>query len=516
LNIPKIHAPLHQIGSGRSAQMISEDDYIRHDGLGLAWLVAHGEVSPQELAETAIARIERLNPKINAVINPLFDMALKRASEPFSGPFAGVPFLMKDLISTLEGVPTSSGNKLLKSIPAKADSELVKRWKKAGLNVLGKTNTPEFGLTPYTEPKTFGATRNPWDLDRTPGGSSGGSAAAVAARFVPLASGGDGGGSIRIPASACGLFGMKPTRGRTPVGPVLGEAWSGYAIEHVLTRSVRDSAAILDAVHGADVGAPYHAPHFAGSFLAAAGIAPRRLKIAVSAKPMMGKKVDDEIVALFNRTVTLLQDLGHEVIEAAPVIDAEAFSMAFITVLAAELRADIEETARLAGVPVRHSDYDPSSFGLGLLGRAFSAAEETTAKRYLQASARQVSAFFEGYDALLTPVLASAPVKIGALLPKPAEIALLKVIGRFDAGWLLKALGIVKPMAAETFSFIPWTPVFNVTGQPAMSVPLYETGDGLPAGMQFVGKFGDEATLFSLAGQLQDAVPWADRMPNLD
>lgn len=496
--------------------MISEADYISQDGLGLAALVKVGAVTPRELAETAIARIERLNPKINAVVTPLFDRALKRAAEPFEGPFAGVPFLVKDLISTIEGVPTAAGTRLLKSLPATQDSELVRRWQRAGLNILGKTNTPEFGLTPYTEPQAFGATRNPWDLSRTPGGSSGGSAAAVAAGFVPLASGGDGGGSIRIPASACGLFGMKPTRGRTPTGPVIGEAWSGYAVEHMLTRSVRDSAAVLDATHGADIGAPYHAPAFSGSWRDAVSRPPGRLKIAASAVPLLGKTVDPEIIAAFDEAVTLLRDLGHEVVEAAPRIDREAFSMAFLTVLAAELRADIEDTARRAGVPVRAADYDPSSFGLGLLGSAFSAAELTAAKRYLQVVAREVATFFEGCDVLMTPVLASLPVKIGALLPKPAEARLIRVIGAMNAGWLLKAIGIAKPIAEATFAFIPWTPLFNVTGQPAASIPLTVSGSGLPIGMQFVGGFGDEATLFSLAGQLEQARPWNAKRPPLD
>lgn len=493
--------------------MISEADYIEHDGLGLAALVARGEVSPLELAETAIARIERLNPRLNAVVTPLFDMALRRAAQPFSGPFGGVPFLVKDLISTIEGVPTAGGNRLMKALPARQDSELVRRWKAAGLNILGKTNTPEFGLTPYTEPRAFGAARNPWDESRTPGGSSGGSAAAVAARMVPLASGGDGGGSIRIPASACGLFGMKPTRGRTPTGPVIGEAWSGYAVEHVLTRSVRDSAALLDATHGADVGAPYCAPAYSGSWLESTRWAPPRLRIAASIEPMMGKTVEPEIRTAFSETVKLLTDLGHDVVDAAPRIDREAFSMAFLTVLAAELRADIEETARIAGVPVRAWDYDPSSFGLGLLGSAYSAAELTAAKRYLQSAARQISVFFESHDVLMTPVLSSLPVKIGALLPKPAEAALIRVLGALDAGWLLKAIGIAKPIADATFSFIPWTPVFNVTGQPAASVPVTVSAEGLPIGMQIVGRFGDEATLFSLAGQLEEARPWAGRKP---
>jgi amidase len=492
--------------------MISTEDYIYPDGLALAELVKSGEVSAKELAETAIHLIEQHNPALNAVITPLFDMALRRAAEPQTGSFAGVPFLVKDLGATIEGVPTSSGNRLLKSIPAKADSELVKCWKAAGLNIIGKTNTPEFGLTPYTEPETFGPTRNPWDTSRTPGGSSGGSAAAVAARITPLASGNDGGGSIRIPASACGLFGMKPTRGRTPSGTFKG-AWQWLAVEHVLTRSVRDSAAMLDATHGAETDASCYTPHFAGSWFEAVAHAPKRLRIAASAKPLLGDSVNTQVLEGFDATVKLLGDLGHEVIEAAPVIERDHFTMAFLTIICAELRADIEETARTAGLKMRVRDFDATSFGLGLFGKAFSATELAEARRYLQAAAQPILAFFEDYDMMLTPVLASPPVEIGSLLPKPAEMAFVRLLSRFDAGWVLKALGLLKPLSRETFSFTPWTPVFNVTGQPAMSVPLHWTSDGLPVGMQFVGRFGDEKTLFSLAGELEGARPWAEKNP---
>ncbi len=493
--------------------MFQADDYIKRDGLALAELVRNGETNARELAETAIHLAEKHNPKINAIINPLYDMAMSRADETAAGPFAGVPFLVKDLLSTIEGIPTSGGNRLLKNIPALADSELVRRWKQAGINIIGKTNTPEFGLTPFTEPETYGPTRNPWDLTRTSGGSSGGSAAAVAARIVPMAGGGDGGGSIRIPASACGLFGMKPTRGRTPAGPSAAEHWQGFAIEHVLTRSVRDSAAMLDATHGADVGAPYHAPPFAGSWLEAVSRRPGKLKIAVSAKPMLGTEVDPEVLSGFNATVKLLQDMGHEVVEAAPTIERERFAMAFMMLIAAEIRADIEETAARAGAKVRMADYDIPSFGLALLGHTFSATELSASLRYLKSAARAVMAFYDDFDVAMTPVLASPPVEIGALLPKPAEKAMIRILGRFNAGWVIKALGLLEPLAAQTFSFVPWTPVFNVTGQPAMSVPLHWTPDGLPIGMQFIGKFGDEETLYSLAGALEDAKPWADKIP---
>jgi len=494
--------------------MSSFPDYPRYDGLGLADLVRTKQVTPSELVEEAISRIEAHNPGLNAVITKLYDRARATAVHGFSpqAPFAGVPFLLKDLLSTLEGVPTSQGNRLLKNLPAKADSELVRRWKAAGLNILGKTNTPEFGLTPYTEPLAFGPTRNPWNRERTAGGSSGGSAAAVASRMVPLASGGDGGGSIRIPASACGLFGLKPTRGRTPTGPFFGEAWHGFAIEHVLTRSVRDSAALLDATQGTDVGAPYAAPPSGRPFLNELSVPTGKLRIAVTGKPLMGGKVDPQVLHGLERTVVLLRELGHEVIEDAPFIEAEPFSMAFVTILAAELRADIELTARLAGKKINVNDFDPSSYGLGMLGKALNARDYAEASRYLQVSARGVSGFFEGYDLLLTPTLSKPPVPLGALQPSAAEKALIKVIGSFDGGWLLRALGVIKPLAAQTFDFMPWTAVFNVTGQPAMSVPL-ESSDGLPMGMHFVAKFADEAALFRLAAQLETARPWAEKTP---
>jgi amidase len=488
-------------------------EYPDYDGLGLAELVRQKQVSPLELVDAAIERIERYNPALNAVVCKMHEAARDTAKKPLpDGPFAGVPMLLKDLLSTVEGVPTSRGNKLWKNIPARQDSELVRRWKKAGVILLGKTNTPEFGLTPFTESLTFGPARNPWDTSRTPGGSSGGSAAAVAARMVPLASGGDGGGSIRIPASACGLFGMKPTRGRTPIGPEIGQAWNGFAIEHILSRSVRDSAAMLDATQGSDIGAPYAAPAL-GSFLEAVRQAPGKLRIAFSGKPLLGKNVSPEVLAGLASSVKLLQELGHELVEDAPLVDGEAFSLAFVKILAAEMRADIEEAARAAGKKVSVDDFDPSSFGLGMLGGALSAEVYASASRYLQKSARQVAQFFESYDMLLTPVLSQPPVEIGALQPAPAEKALISVLGRINGGNLLKMLGIIKPLAAQTFEFMPWTPVFNVTGQPAMSAPLHWTESGLPVGMHFVGKFGDEASLFRLAGQLEQAHPWRDKIP---
>lgn len=492
-------------------------EYAEHDGLALADLIRRKEVSAGEVLEAAIARIETVNPQINAVVRPLYERARQRVASglPEEGPLSGVPFLVKDLLSQIDGVPTGNGNRLWATRVAEGNSELVNRWEQAGLVIAGRTNTPEFGLTPYTEPGANGATRNPWDLTRTAGGSSGGSGAAVASGMVPIASGGDGGGSIRIPASACGVFGMKPTRGRTPVGPFIGEAWSGFAVEHVLTRSVRDSAAVLDATHGPDRGSPHPLPAHEGTFLDAAERAPRRLRIAVSRSPMLGKAVAPEVVAAFDDTVKLLVELGHEVIEAAPPVEREAFSMAFLTALAGEMRADIELTAQTFGVGIRPGDYDASSFGMGLLGQGFTAGDLISAHRYLGLAARAVLGFFDEVDVLMTPVLSSLPVRIGALQPSAIEKRLLTVLGYVGGGRLLKRLGIAEQLAAQTFEFIPWTPIFNVTGQPAMSVPTAWSPEGLPIGMQFVGRFADESTLFSLAGQIEQARPWKDKRPRL-
>ena len=492
------------------------NDYGKHDGMGLADLIRRGQVSAVEVLEAAIARIEEVNPQLNAVVRPLFEEARQNVGAGTGGgPLAGVPFLIKDLLAQVDGVPTGNGNRLWATRKATGDSELVRRWRAAGLVIAGKTNTPEFGLTPYTEPGAYGPTRNPWDLARTPGGSSGGSAAAVASGMVPIASGGDGGGSIRIPASACGVFGMKPTRGRTPAGPFIGEAWSGFAGEHVLTRSVRDSAAVLDATHGPDRGSPHPLPRHEGTFLDAVHRAPGKLRIAVSRAPMLGKTVAPDVIAAFGEAVALLADLGHEVIEAAPPVEREAFSMAFLTALAGELRADIEFTAKTFGVKIRPGDYDASSFGMGLLGDGFTAADLIAAHRYLKLSARSILGFFDDIDVLMTPVLSSLPVKIGALQPSAIEKKLLTVLGHLGGGRLLKKLGIAEQLAAQTFEFIPWTPVFNVTGQPAMSVPTGWSPEGLPIGMQFVGRFADEDTLFSLAGQLEMARPWTDKRPKI-
>ena len=495
--------------------MIPFEDYVRHDGLGLAALVRSGEVSPGELLETAIARIEAHNPALNAVIRIRYDAARSEAAQvDRAAPFAGVPFLVKDLVATIGGEPTGNGNRLLASLPMPRDSELVRRFRAAGVLIAGRSNTPEFGLTPYTEPRAFGPTRNPWSMAHSPGGSSGGSAAAIASGMVPLASGGDGGGSIRIPASCCGLFGFKPSRGLTPTGPEFGELWHGFAIEHVLSRSVRDSAAMLDATAGEDAGAPYAAPSRERPYLAEASAEPGRLRIAFTHQPLFGHgSVHPDCIEALKASARLLESLGHHIEEAAPPVDADALALAFVTVLAGETRAEIEHVARVFGRKPRAADFEPATYSLGLLGKSISAAASAAASQQLQLAARAMAPFFERYDVLMTPALGAPPALIGSLQPSRAEARLMRIVNALDAGWLLDKLGVIKPLAAKTFDYIPFTPLFNATGQPAMSVPLHWNVAGLPIGTQFVAPLGADALLFRLAGQLERATPWFQRRP---
>ncbi len=508
-------------GPWAGTRVITFDDYTRRDGLALAELVRQREASAAELLETALARLEAVNPDLNAVVRrrdaaaraeaARIDAAVARG-EPV-GPFAGVPFLLKDLIATIAGEPTANGTRLLAALPMREDSALVRRQRAAGLVIAGRSNTPEFGLLPFTEPALYGPTRNPWDRTRTPGGSSGGSAAAVAARVVPLACGGDGGGSIRIPASCCGLFGLKPSRGRMPTGPAFGEIWAGFVVEHAITRSVRDSAALLDATAGADAGAPYAAPPVARPFLEEVTAEPGRLRIAFTSQPLFGRSVHPDCIAALQDAATLLASLGHHVEEAAPPVDREAWAVAFVTVLAGQTRAQIEAVAAAAGVTPRAADFEPATYALGLLGRALGASRYVEALHTLQLASRRIAPFFERHDLLLTPTLGSPPPPVGALQPTAAELRAMRIVNALGAGRLLDRLGVIGPLADQTFDFIPYTPLFNVTGQPAMSLPLHWNAGGLPIGVQLVGRFGDEATLCRVAGQLERARPWFDRVP---
>jgi len=489
-------------------------EYDRYDGLGLADLVKKKDVSPRELVEEAINRIEQYNPQLNAVILPMYDYARKLVQEDIpEGPFKGVPFLLKDLLAAVEGVPMTMGSRACKHYIPKTDSELVKRFKKAGLVIAGKTNCPEFGLLAVTEPELHGPTRNPWNTDRTPGGSSGGSGSAVAAGMVPIASAGDGGGSIRIPAACCGLFGLKPSRGRNPTGPEHGRIWQGAVVEHVITRSVRDSAAILDSTLGPDIGAPYFIPSPEVPYLNETDNPPGRLKIAFNTQSPIGTEVHKECVNAVLDTATLLESLGHRVEEARPELDGLALANSYVAMYFGEIAADLDEFESILGRKVRQADVEDQTWTLGLLGRTMSSAYFVKSLREWDRVAREMGRFHQKYDLYLTPTLASPPVKIGEMQLKPAERIAMKVVNTFGLGRLLKASGLIEKIAADSFSKVPFTQLANFTGQPAMSVPMHWTEDDLPCGVQFIAPLGDEATLFRLAAQLEREKPWLNRRP---
>jgi amidase len=487
-------------------------EYDQYDGLGLAELVKKKEISAAEICEEAIVRIERVNPALNAVITPMYDLAREAVQNNLpDGPFAGVPFLLKDLLGDFAGVPQTMGSKALKN----RDSELVTRYKKAGLVILGKTNVPEFGLLGYTEPELHGPTRNPWNTDHTPGGSSGGSAAAVAGGMVPMASANDGAGSIRIPASCCGLFGLKVTRGRTPNGPIHGRTWQGAVVEHVISRSVRDSAAILDATQGADAGAPYVIPPPELPYMKEIEQSPGPLRIAFSTQSPIDTAVHPECIQAVEHTVGLLEKLGHNIEEAQPEVNGQALAKGLIILYSGEIAALVDDLALILKRKAKPSDVETSTWTLGLLGRTYSAGQFVKAKREWELAARIMGQFHETYDLFLTPTLAYPPVKIGELAPKPGERVLLKVINSLRLGRLLTASGVIDKMAVENLSKTPFTQLANFTGQPAMTVPMHWTPDNLPCGVQFMGRYGDEATLLRLAAQLEKTQPWIEKRPSI-
>jgi amidase len=420
--------------------------------------------------------------------------------------------LLKDLITTYAGAPSSRGCKALKNYIAPSDSALMKKYRAAGLVVLGKTNTPEFGLKGVTEPEAFGATLNPWDLERSPAGSSGGSAAAIASGMVPFASGGDGGGSIRMPASWCGLFGLKPSRGRLPTAP-FGEMWHGAVVEHVLTRSVRDSAAMLDATMGNASGMPYFSKKPERPYLEEVGRPPGKLHIAFTTKSFIGSPVDAECVEAVEKTAKLLESLGHHVEEAMPGFDGKEMARSFIVSYLTQAAEEVDELGETLGRPATRRDVEPLTWVSYLLGKAHSALELNRALRVWNKLARIMGNFHEHYDLLLTPTSAVPPIKIGALDPTSSEKMLINLVNTFGTGKLLKSSGIVEELADKNLAPVPFTQLANMTGQPAMSVPIHWTKNGLPCGVQFIAANGEEGILFQVAGQLEQAAPWFDKVP---
>ncbi len=490
------------------------EEYRQHDALGLAALVRRGEVSAVELVDLATARLEAVNPRLNAVIHLRLERAREEAQRiNREAVFAGVPFLVKDLGMEVEGMPMCAGSRAYAKYRSAHDSEVVRRAKQAGLLILGKTNTPEFGLTPFTEPQAFGPTRNPWNEAYSPGGSSGGSAAAVAAGIVPLATANDGGGSIRIPASCCGLFGLKPTRGRVSWAPLVGELWAGAAVEHCVSRTVRDSAAYLDVVCGAAPGDPYMIEPPQRPYLQEMETSPGRLRIGYSLQHTLGFSVDEACEEALLRMVDILRTEGHEVAEVSLPYRREDLAEAFLIVVAGELGSDLLTLQQFLKRPVRPSDVEPSTYALYLLGQSLSAAEYAYAKRQWGFISQRIAAFHQKYDLLLTPTLARRPIRIGTLQPSPAEERLMRVVNTLHLGSAVKAS--IQKLADKIYDYMPWTAFANITGQPSMSVPTLRTEEeGLPIGVMFTARMGEEHLLFRLAAQLEKAIQWdRDKAP---
>jgi amidase len=477
------------------------DPYADLDATAQADLVRRKEATPRELVDAAISRIERLDPELNAVVIRLFEKARAAAESPKlpDGPFRGVPFVLKDLVSTSEGDPNHNGMRLLREVGfvGPIDTVFVARLRAAGFVFVGRTNTPELGLAATTEPLAYGPSRNPWNPAHSTGGSSGGSAAAVAARMVPVAGASDGGGSIRIPASECGIVGLKPSRGRISFAPVAGEFWHGLATEGVVSRSVRDSAALLDILSGPEPGDPYFAPPPERPFAAEVGRDPGRLRIGLMTRePLHRRPLHPECVRAVEATGRLLESLGHYVeVSAPPAYDEAEFTEHFITVVDAHTAQTIDFIGTLLGRPLAPSDVEPYTWQFVEEGRKVPAAKYISAIDWLQGWSRRMASWWaEGHDLLVTPTIAEPPPRLGDL-GGPG--------GDPRKKWL------------RNLEVIPFTPAFNVTGQPAISLPLHWSEEGLPIGVHFVAAYGREDLLIRIASQLEKAAPWENRKPPL-
>jgi amidase len=493
-------------------------EYVSYDAVGLAELVRNGEATPSELVAAAADRMNQVNPTVNAVIRSQVDRAQSQAeSSSSAGPFGGVPILIKDLVVEA-GDPVCFGSSLFRDYVGETSSVFMERVKGAGFIEIGRTNTPEFGLLPITEPQLYGPTRNPWSVLHSPGGSSGGAAAAVAAGIVPMAQASDGGGSIRIPASNCGLFGLKPSRGRTARFPASPADY--LSVELSVSRSVRDSAAMLDVVHGRVPGDEYWAPEPQRPYLNDVDRDPDTLTIAFTTHDFRGDRVHPQVEAAVTDTANLLESLGHNVVEDRPDMDGDAMAHAFLDVwaslagslfelvleAAAEQKPAVRRMRAIAGdyrtmqmiskLDARESGrpgFEPFTWKLAKRSLGRSQAELIAAETTLQTMSHTMGAFLGKYDAILMPVLGSPPVRTGAFDQSTPWDELIK----------------------QLFRYVAFTPLANFSGLPAMSVPLWWTPSGLPVGSHFMGRFGDESTLLRLAGQLERARPWFDRLPDI-
>jgi amidase len=476
--------------------LTSVPGYDECDATDLATLVRRRLASPEELLDEAWQRTLHANPIINAVVWADLDTARAQArSAPAEGPFAGVPFLVKDIFAAVRGFRSSAGARLLKdSPPASADSELIARHRSAGFVFFGKTTTPELAMSPTTEAAIYGGpTRNPWNVEFSPGGSSGGAAAAVAAGIIPIAHASDGGGSIRIPASACGLFGLKPTRGRNPVGPDAGEILGGLGAEHAISRSVRDSAILLDHSQGMDAGAPYAAPHTDGTNFAATSVPPRRLRIGLLARASGHFDIHEDCEQAVADTARLCEQLGHAVAPMElPFYDRAVLLEAHNTLLKVGAGAFLKAQQLAMGRPVVEADVEPFTWRAGELSAGVSGEDYARAIAVFHRFGRRLATVMAQFDVLLTPSLLQPPPRIGAFAP--------------DLGF--------EQFRQRVADYTGFLTIANYTGLPAMSVPLHWNAEGLPIGSQFIGRWADEKTLFSLAAQLERSRPWFSKRPH--
>ncbi len=470
-------------------------DYAKYDALGLAELVRTGQVKAEDVLEAALSRAEAAQKELNCFANLFPDIAREQIDNGLpNGPFKGAPFPTKDLTVGIKGAPLTNGSRGWKDHVAAQDSVITERYRAAGLTLFGATTSPEFGLTTSTESMLHGETRNPWNVKRTSGGSSGGASAAVAAGVVPLAQASDGGGSIRIPAACTGLFGIKPSRGRIPMGPGKTENWLGLSTVHAVSRTVRDSAALMDATHGSEPGARYHAPPVIGSYLSAVTEEPKPLKIALWLEAPNGIKPDGDATVGLKNTVKLLETLGHTVEEAAPALDGAALGEGMLKTICAAMAATFEARSLELGREMGEDDFEPVTLHYIKLGQTTPMLELYKADAAFQSAAITFEHFLTegGYDLVLAPTLSRQPETLGVLSLNPKDF---------------KAYG------EAVMSFAPWCAPFNQMGAPAMSVPLHWTDDDLPLGMMFGAGYGNERLLFQLAGQLERAAPWVDRRP---
>ena len=468
-------------------------EYLSFDALGLAELIRTKQITPSELLEVSIELTEKLDPIINAVPIKHYDLARQHAiNHKDNGLFQGVPFLLKDLNNNLEGTITSGGSRVLNNIKADHTSELVKRTINSGLNIFGKTNSPELGLTVTTEPVLYGPTKNPWDLDRSSGGSSGGASAAVASGIIPMAQASDGGGSIRIPASCCGLFGLKPTRARTPLGPASLEGWGGQSIFHCVSVSVRDSAALLDLTSGHEKGAPYRSAHQEKSFLEQINIEPGNLKIGYLETP--NTEIDADVKGIMSQTINLCEKLGHSVESTSLDFSSDEISLAIITIISANVAYVVKSQSLQTKRDISNDFFENVTLQMAENGNNFSASDYVNAIKINHKLGQELEKMFEEFDILLSPVLASPPVKIGHIDMNTTDM---------------------KTYIERLSKYSPFTGIFNQSGQPSMSVPLYRTKNDLPVGSMFSAAFGNENLLFSLAGQLEKAEPWMESLQQM-